>query len=54
MENLCEEDSVLEDLCVQMFLTCTEKKGNLDRDHYINRGIATRNYGAYLEESTVI
>lgn len=31
--NLCEQDSNLEDLCIHMRLTCTEKKGNLDRDN---------------------
>lgn len=33
VENLCEQDSNLEDLCIHMLLTCTGKKGNLDRDN---------------------
>lgn len=30
VENLCDRDSYLEDLCIHMLLTCIEKKGNIE------------------------
>lgn len=51
VENLCEQDSYLEDLSIHMLLTYAEKNGILDKENWMRRGKYIKNYGTYLAGS---